>query len=68
MAGLLACPFCRELFSTEDNKVRCPECDVKLEPLSRLPPSLDAQWDGEHVDPLPILAQDPCLWWWFDGC
>lgn len=20
----------------------------------------------EQVEPLPILARDPCLWWWFD--
>lgn len=22
--------------------------------------------DAPEPDPLPILARDPCLWWWFD--
>lgn len=28
-----------------------------------------AMTDGGNtsVEPLPILARDPCLWWWLDG-
>lgn len=41
MARLMACPFCRELFP-EGEATSCPECNVSLESLSKLPPSLDA--------------------------
>ncbi len=40
MARLLACPFCRELYSEEETR-RCPECDVSLQPMEQLPPSLE---------------------------
>jgi len=36
---LLACPFCRELFDSSEAE-HCPECDIPLAPLERLPPSL----------------------------
>jgi hypothetical protein len=47
---LLACPFCRELFDSSEAE-HCPECDIPLAPLDRLPPSLDvieeqaAEWE-----------------------
>jgi hypothetical protein len=41
-AGLLACPFCRELFEPRERGA-CTVCGVALVPLDRLPPSLDAQ-------------------------
>lgn len=40
MSRLLACRFCRELFS-EDEAQRCPVCGIPLEPLHKLPPSLE---------------------------
>jgi hypothetical protein len=51
---LLACPFCRELFDSSEAE-HCPECDIPLAPLERLPPSLEvieeqaAEW--EHDPP-----------------
>jgi len=47
---LLACPFCRELFDSSEAE-QCPECDIPLAPLDRLPPSLEvieeqaAEWE-----------------------
>ena len=47
---LLACPFCRELFDSSEAE-QCPECDIPLAPLERLPPSLEvieeqaAEWE-----------------------
>jgi hypothetical protein len=40
VSRLLACPFCRELFEASEAE-RCPECDIPLSPLDRLPPSLE---------------------------
>lgn len=39
---LLACPFCRELFSVGEASV-CPQCDMALRPLADLPPSHDVR-------------------------
>jgi len=44
MAALQACPFCRKLF-TSDEAATCPDCDVALVMMSKLPPSLDALED-----------------------
>ncbi len=44
VARLLACPFCRELFSDDEHQ-DCPECGVALKPMEQLPPSLDALAD-----------------------
>jgi len=50
VSQLLACPFCRELFDRTETE-RCPECDIPLEPLHRLPPSYElieeeaARWE-----------------------
>jgi hypothetical protein len=41
VSRLLACPFCRELFDANEAE-QCPECDIPLAPLERLPLSLDA--------------------------
>jgi hypothetical protein len=38
VSRLLACPFCRELFEASEAQ-HCPECDIPLSPLERLPPS-----------------------------
>jgi hypothetical protein len=61
--GLLACPFCRELFDASEAD-RCPECDIPLAPLERLPPSLEvieeqaADWERDPPEDrrLPLLA------------
>lgn len=55
MARLLACPFCRELFPDSEAD-RCPECGVILQPLERLPPSLDALQD--EVDEGQLVAPE----------
>lgn len=41
MGKLLACPFCRELFGSEET-ARCPGCDLPLVPLEKLPLSHEA--------------------------
>jgi hypothetical protein len=41
VATLMACPFCRELY-TEGELDVCPACDVVLRPLADLPPSFEA--------------------------
>ena len=48
--GLLACPFCRELFE-EGEATTCPVCNMKLAQLHKLPPSIDALHDEEGVAP-----------------
>jgi hypothetical protein len=61
VSGLVACPFCRELFESSEAD-DCPECDVRLVPLSRLPPSYDEVErevvDWERGDP----ADEPRAW------
>jgi len=58
--SLDACPFCRELFDT-DEASHCPTCGIALTPMAKLPPSptlrheLD-EWDedlGPEHDRLP---------------
>ncbi len=46
--GLVACPFCRELFSPKERDT-CPVCGMKLESLGKLPLSHDAVSDGAAV-------------------
>jgi hypothetical protein len=41
VSQLLACPFCRELFERTEAE-NCPDCDIPLQPLHRLPPSYEA--------------------------
>jgi hypothetical protein len=52
---LLACPFCRELYRPEEAS-ECPECEVRLLPLSRLPPSLDGLAEAEAAG---VAARKP---------
>ena len=51
--GLVACPFCREMFQEGEAK-QCPLCGVDLAAFEKLPPSLDAlsEDDGSPRDPL----------------
>ena len=66
VSRLLACPFCRELFSQGETDGVCPECGVKLEPMEKLPPSLEAMADEvETFGPTP--AEDEVLPWTFWG-
>lgn len=42
MSGLVACPFCRELFARSEAAV-CPACGLALTDIAKLPPSTEAQ-------------------------
>lgn len=59
MAGLNACPFCREMFEAEEART-CPACGLELLALSKLPPSYDAQ-NEEPDEPLPP-HMEPLPW------
>ena len=58
MADLLACPFCRELFTQDETDV-CPACGLVLSPLAKLPVSeetlavIEEEWQ-EKPDYLPF--------------
>jgi hypothetical protein len=59
VSHLLACPFCRELFDQNETE-QCPDCEIRLEPLHRLPPSHDvveeeaARWERTRVEDQPL--------------
>jgi hypothetical protein len=65
MAALLACPFCRELYSAGEAKC-CRVCEVPLVPLERLPPSIDAQHEAAERGELSA-PEDQTLPWTFLG-
>ncbi|WP_235879841.1 hypothetical protein [Polyangium aurulentum] len=48
MSGLVACPFCREMFEAGEART-CPECGLALQDVTKLPPSRDE--DDEPVPP-----------------
>lgn len=55
--GIVACPFCREMFDETEAKA-CPVCGMSLAPLKDLPPSHDAIAEDEFPnspaeEPLP---------------
>jgi hypothetical protein len=52
---LLACPFCRALFP-EGETDTCPDCAVALQPLDKLPPSLDVQ--AEEADESALVPPE----------
>ena len=64
MSQLLACPFCRELFDRTEGD-RCPDCDLPLEPLHRLPPSHEvveeeaARWEQTRPEDATLAFTDP---------
>ena len=64
MSQLLACPFCRELFDRTEAD-RCPDCDIPLEPLHRLPPSHEdveedaARWEQTQPEDVQRPFADP---------
>lgn len=56
---LLACPFCRELFTPSEGD-QCHHCGLLLVDLEKLPPSLDAARDAAAaglLDPPELEAQ-----------
>lgn len=57
--GLLACPFCREMFE-EDEGETCPVCDVPLTKFEKLPVSIDAVHDDGGVPLTP--EHEPLPW------
>lgn len=63
MAELLSCPFCRELFS-EDEGPCCPDCDLPLVPLHKLPLSQEGREEAalEGVEP-PQDQSLPLAYW-----
>jgi hypothetical protein len=50
--GLLACPFCREMFEEGEAK-KCPVCGMELAKFADLPPSHDAMFDEAGVPVAP---------------
>jgi hypothetical protein len=56
--GLLACPFCREMFEEGEAKT-CPVCGMELTQFEKLPPSLDAIHDEGGVPLTPELEVLP---------
>jgi hypothetical protein len=66
MSGLVACPFCRQMFPAFDAKTSptCPECGLKLTDVAKLGPSYDAQL----IDPEePLPPHMETLPWTFPG-
>ena len=63
VAGLLCCPFCRELFTEDDAVTRCSDCDVELVPLHVLAPSAESQLELEALaEQTPPVLQSRPLW------
>jgi hypothetical protein len=58
MRQLLACPFCRQLFERAE-ATECPDCEIPLSPLARLPPSFSSveedavRWEATSPDDQP---------------
>jgi len=48
---LLACPFCRELYATDEGIERCPACGLVLQSVEQLPanPLLEPELDEDDV-------------------
>ena len=49
MSGLLCCPFCRDLYTKDDNLERCPDCGVELIPFYELAPSPETQLEQDAL-------------------
>jgi hypothetical protein len=57
MAGLVACPFCREMRDAAESAT-CPDCGLQLTAASKLPPRAHADLDDDellppHMETLP---------------
>jgi hypothetical protein len=63
---ILACPFCRSLHGEGETDGTCPECGIELQPMEKLPPSLEVVAEevasGEWVPP-----EERLLPWWYVG-
>lgn len=57
VAGLLCCPFCRDLYTKDDGVERCPDCSVDLVPFQEVAPSPETQLEQEA-----LLEQTPAAW------
>lgn len=62
---LVACPFCRDLFTADEGHSHCPECgggeEVQLIPIEKLPPLPDAEEEVEEREAAgePIIVDGP---------
>lgn len=63
--GLLACPFCRELYASEEAEV-CPNCDMVLRPLADLPPSFEVR-EAQAAEWEKTPPEDRTLPWTYAG-
>ncbi len=59
MPQLLACPFCREIFRSDEAERLCPGCGLELLPLSKVASGEDVLDEG-----LPETTPDPLLPWY----
>ncbi|MEZ4446160.1 MAG: hypothetical protein R3B72_44195 [Polyangiaceae bacterium] len=68
MSELLACPFCRELYTRGELEV-CPQCDLVVKPLAELPPSHEAELLAQEEEGpiLPEAPEDELLPWTYLG-
>jgi len=63
VAGLLCCPFCRELFTEDDYLTRCPDCSVELVPFHSLAPSAESQLELEALaEQTPLELRRRPIW------
>ena len=63
MSGLVACPFCRQMFPRGE-ATTCPECGLKLTDVAKLGPSYEAQL----IDPEePLPPHMEALPWTYAG-
>ena len=62
MRGLVACPFCREMYEPGEAKV-CPDCDLVLVRVEDLPP---AKVIGGEMEP-EVAPEDEILPWSYTG-
>jgi hypothetical protein len=62
VSRLLACPFCRQLYRAGETDGTCPDCTVHLEPMDKLPASLDRLAE-EANGAEPVAPQDRPLPW-----
>jgi hypothetical protein len=63
MTELVACPFCRQLFEPGEVNA-CPDCDLGLKELAKLPPSYDALVEYPE---LPVPPHMETLPWAYAG-
>jgi hypothetical protein len=47
VAGLLCCPFCRDVYTRNEQVHRCPTCEVELVPFNQAPPSPEVRLEQD---------------------